>query len=76
MVDDGTHVSTGLRCACSLPGCPLLAGLAARQWDQGFNLTRVVGAFGESAVLSLVFYIVLLAVPLYLVARRVQRSVS
>jgi hypothetical protein len=54
----------------------VLAGLAARQWDKGFNLTRAVGALGESAVLSLVFYVVLLAIPLYLVARRVQRTVS
>ena len=53
-----------------------LAGLAARQWDQGFNLTKVVGALGESALLSLVFYVVLLAVPLYLVARRVQRTIG
>jgi hypothetical protein len=54
----------------------VLAGLAARQWDQAFNLTAIMGALGESNVLSLVFYIGLLAVPLYLVARRVQRPVG
>ena len=54
----------------------VLAGLAARQWDQGFNLTTALGALGQSNVLSLVFYVVLLAVPLYLVARRVQRTVG
>ncbi len=32
-----------------------------------------MGAFGESNLLSVAFYVVLLAAPLYLVARRVQR---
>jgi uncharacterized oligopeptide transporter (OPT) family protein len=71
----GVLFSSGLIAGGAIMGV-VLAGLAARQWDQGFNLTRAVGALGESAVLSLVFYVVLLAIPLYLVARRVQRTVS
>ena len=54
----------------------VLAGLAARQWDQAFNLTKALGALGESNVLSIVFYVVLLAVPLYVVARRGQRTIG
>jgi putative OPT family oligopeptide transporter len=71
----GVLFSSGLIAGGAIMGVAL-AGLAARQWDQGFNLTKVVGALGESNVLSLVFYVVLLAVPLYLVARRVQRTVG
>ncbi len=71
----GVLFSSGLIAGGAIMGV-LLAGLAARQWDQSFNLTAAVGAFGESNLLSLVFYLVLLAVPLYLVARRVQRIIG
>ena len=71
----GVLFSSGLIAGGAIMGV-LLAGLAARQWDQAFNLTTVVGALGESNVLSIVFYVVLLAVPLYLVARRVQRNIG
>jgi uncharacterized oligopeptide transporter (OPT) family protein len=71
----GVLFSSGLIAGGAIMGVAL-AGLAARQWDQAFNLTRTVGALGESALLSIVFYVVLLAVPLYLVARRVQRTVG
>jgi putative OPT family oligopeptide transporter len=71
----GVLFSSGLIAGGAIMGV-VLAGLAARQWDQAFNLTRVVGALGESNVLSVVFYVVLLAVPLYLVARRVQRTIG
>ncbi len=71
----GVLFSSGLIAGGAIMGV-VLAGLAARQWDQAFNLTQVVGAFGESNILSVVFYVVLLAVPLYLVARRVQRTIG
>jgi putative OPT family oligopeptide transporter len=71
----GVLFSSGLIAGGAIMGV-VLAGLAARQWDQAFNLTRTVGALGESSVLSVVLYVVLLAVPLYLVARRVQRTVG
>jgi hypothetical protein len=54
----------------------VLAGLAARHLDDAFNLTTAAGAFGRSGVVSLLCYVLLLALPLYLVARRVQRSVG
>ena len=71
----GVLFSSGLIAGGAIMGV-VLAGLAARQWDQAFNLTAAVGALGESNVLSVVFYVVLLAVPLYLVARRVQRTIG
>jgi len=71
----GVLFSSGLIAGGAIMGV-VLAGLAARQWDKAFNLTNAVGALGESNVLSVVFYVVLLAVPLYLVARRVQRTIG
>jgi hypothetical protein len=52
----------------------VLAGLAARQLDTAFNLGKALGAMATSNIVSLVAYLVLLAAPLYLVARRVQRT--
>ncbi|HUQ44995.1 MAG TPA: oligopeptide transporter, OPT family [Gemmatimonadaceae bacterium] len=69
----GVLFSSGLIAGGAIMGV-VLVGLAARQWDQAFNLTKTIGALGESNLLSVVFYVVLLAVPLYLVARRVQRT--
>jgi hypothetical protein len=71
----GVLFSSGLIAGGAIMGV-ILAGLAARQWDRAFNLTTVMGALAESNVLSLVFYVGLLAVPLYLVARRVQRTIG
>ncbi len=71
----GVLLSSGLIAGGAIMGV-LLAGLAARQWDRAFNLAAAVGAFGESNLLSVAFYIVLLAIPLYLVARRVQRIIE
>ena len=71
----GVLFSSGLIAGGAIMGV-VLAGLAARQWDQAFNLTKAVGALGESNLLSIVFYVVLLAVPLYVVARRVQRTIG
>lgn len=50
-----------------------LAGLAARQLDTAFNLGKALGAIATNNVVSLIAYLVLLAIPLYVVARRVQR---
>ena len=52
----------------------VLAGLAARQLDTAFNLGKALGAIATSNVVSLIAYLVLLAVPLFVVARRVQRT--
>jgi putative OPT family oligopeptide transporter len=71
----GVLFSSGLIAGGAIMGV-LLAGLAARHLDEAFNLTKVVGGFGTSAIVSLVAYVLLLAVPLYLVARRVQRTIG
>jgi hypothetical protein len=52
----------------------LLAGLAARHLDEGFNLSKGLGALATSNVTALIGYLLLLAIPLYLVARRVHRG--
>jgi putative OPT family oligopeptide transporter len=71
----GVLFSSGLIAGGAIMGV-VLAGLAARHLDEAFNLTKAVGGFGTSAIVSLVAYLVLLAIPLYLVARRVQRTIG
>ena len=71
----GVLFSSGLIAGGAIMGV-FLAGLAARHYDEKFNLEKAFGTLATSNVLSLVCYVVLLAVPLYLVARRVQRSDS
>jgi putative OPT family oligopeptide transporter len=71
----GVLFSSGLIAGGAIMGV-VLAGLAARHLDDAFNLTKVLGAVGASNLASLVFYVVLLAVPLYVVARRVQRVIG
>ena len=69
----GVLFSSGLIAGGAIMGVAL-AGLAARRLDDGFNLTKALGSLAESNVAAVIGYVVLLAVPLYLVARRVQRS--
>jgi hypothetical protein len=69
----GVLFSSGLIAGGAIMGV-LLAGLAARQLDTAFNLGKALGGLATSNVVSLIAYVVLLAVPLYLVARRVQRA--
>nr|MBA3671700.1 OPT/YSL family transporter [Gemmatimonadaceae bacterium] len=75
--DSGSGVlfSSGLIAGGAIMGV-LLAGLAARHADDAFNLTTVMGAAGESVILSVVAYLMLLAVPLYLVARRARAALA
>jgi putative OPT family oligopeptide transporter len=68
----GVLFSSGLIAGGAIMGV-VLAGLAARHWDEAFDMSTTLGAITTSNVLSLVLYVALLAVPLYLVARRVQR---
>jgi fructose-specific phosphotransferase system IIC component len=71
----GVLFSSGLIAGGAIMGV-VLAGLAARHLDEAFDLTKAVGGFGTSVIVSLIGYVVLLAVPLYLVARRVQRTIG
>ncbi len=50
----------------------LLAGLAAKGLDAAFNLSERVGPLTESNLVAMAAYVLFLAVPLYLVARRGQ----
>ena len=52
----------------------VLAGLAARHLDEKFNLGNALGAIAASNIVAIVACVVLLAVPLYLVARRVRSA--
>jgi riboflavin transporter FmnP len=69
----GVLFSSGLIAGGAIMGV-VLAGLAARQLDAAFNLGKALGAIATSNVMSLIAYVLLLALPLYLVARRVQRT--
>jgi hypothetical protein len=71
----GVLFSSGLIAGGAIMGVTL-AALAARHLDEGFDLAKAVGGFGISNVVSLVCYVALLGVPLYLVARRVQRTIG
>jgi putative OPT family oligopeptide transporter len=68
----GVLFSSGLIAGGAIMGV-VLAGLAARQLDTAFNLGKALGAFATSNIVSIIAYVLLLALPLYLVARRVQR---
>jgi hypothetical protein len=71
----GVLFSSGLIAGGAIMGV-VLAGLAARQLDTAFNLGKSLGAFSTSNLVSIVGYVVLLAVPLYFVARRVQPDIE
>lgn len=69
----GVLFSSGLIAGGAIMGV-LLAGLAARRLDAGFNLSRGLGTMAENNLVALAGYVVLLAIPLYVVARRVQQK--
>jgi uncharacterized oligopeptide transporter (OPT) family protein len=71
----GVLFSSGLIAGGAIMGV-VLAGLAARRLDGSFNLTHALGAMADNDTVAVVAYILLLAVPLYLIGRRIQRSVS
>jgi putative OPT family oligopeptide transporter len=70
----GVLFSSGLIAGGAIMGV-LLAGLAGH-YDEAFNLEKVVGGFGTSNIVSIAAYVLLLAIPLYVVARRVQRTLG
>jgi putative OPT family oligopeptide transporter len=71
----GVLFSSGLIAGGAIMGV-VLAGLAARHLDERFDLSRALGAVATSNVVSMVAYVLLLAIPLYLVARRSRSSVG
>ncbi|MEP6733386.1 MAG: oligopeptide transporter, OPT family [bacterium] len=71
----GVLFSSGLIAGGAIMGV-VLAGLAARHLDEKFNLGKAMGAITTSNVVSLIAYVALLAVPLYLIARRTRSAMS
>jgi len=71
----GVLFSSGLIAGGAIMGV-VLAGLAAKHLDEKFDLSKTLGAMSASNVVSLVAYVLLLAVPLYLVGRRMRSTES
>lgn len=71
----GVLFSSGLIAGGAIMGV-VLAGLAARHLDEGFDLSKALGGLATSNIVSMAAYVVLLAVPLYLVARRSRGPVG
>ena len=69
----GVLFSSGLIAGGAIMGV-VLAGLAARHLDEKFDVSKALGALATNNVASLVFYVALLAVPLYFVGRRLRSS--
>ena len=62
----GVLFSSGLIAGGAIMGV-VLAGLAARHLDEKFDLGKTLGAMATSNITSIIAYVMLLAVPLYLV---------
>jgi len=71
----GVLFSSGLIAGGAIMGV-VLAGLAAKHLDERFDLSKMLGAMSTSNVVSLFAYVLLLAVPLYLVGRRMRSTES
>ena len=71
----GVLFSSGLIAGGAIMGV-VLAGLAARHYDEAFDLTKTLGDLATSNIASVAAYIVLLAVPLFLIARRARNTDS
>jgi len=69
----GVLFSSGLIAGGAIMGV-VLAGLAARRLDEVLDVSKMIGALATNTVASLVFYVVLLAVPLYLIGRRLRSN--
>lgn len=67
----GVLFSSGLIAGGAIMGV-LLAGFTVARWDSRYDMTRVIGALGESNLVAVVVYVLFLAVPLYLVARKIE----
>lgn len=65
----GVLFSSGLIAGGAIMGV-ILAALAAKQLDGTFNMEEAIGALGANPVFAMVVYVAMIAVPLYLVARR------
>ena len=67
----GVLFSSGLIAGGAIMGVAL-AGLAAKHLDESMNLGKALGTLATSNIFSIVCYVVLLAVPVYLIGRSVR----
>ena len=71
----GVLFSSGLIAGGAITGV-ILAGFTAKGLDEKIDLSKSVGAMATSATGAMLFYVVLLAIPLYLVARRMRAPIG
>jgi uncharacterized protein YqfA (UPF0365 family) len=71
----GVLFSSGLIAGGAIMGV-VLAGLAAKRLDEKLDVSKAIGAIATANVASLVLYVVLLAVPLYLIGKRLRSNES
>ncbi len=67
----GVLFSSGLIAGGAIMGVAL-AGLAAKHLDESMDLGKALGTLATSNIFSIVCYVVLLAVPVYLIGRSVR----
>ena len=65
----GVLFSSGLIAGGAITGV-LLTAVAVKGWDGLFNAQKSIGAFGESALVGIVAFLALIALPLYRVGTR------
>lgn len=65
----GVLFSSGMIAGGAIMGV-LLAVFTVFGWDTAFNLAGKLGGFDENALAAMVLYIILLAVPLYMIGKR------
>jgi hypothetical protein len=65
----GVLFSSGLIAGGAIMGV-LLAVFTVFGWDNAFNLAGKIGGFDENPAAAIVLYVVLLAVPLYVIGKR------
>jgi putative OPT family oligopeptide transporter len=68
----GVLFSSGLIAGGAICGV-LLAGLQAKGLDAGLDLSPTLGGFATNTIVAMVVYVVFLALPLYIVGKRVLK---
>ena len=68
----GVLFSSGLIAGGAITGV-ILAGLQAKGFDRAIDLTETLGGFAANNIVAMLIYVVFLAVPLYIVGKRVLK---
>jgi hypothetical protein len=68
----GVLFSSGLIAGGAICGV-VLAGLQAKGLDAGMDLSGTLGGFATNNIVAMIVYILFLAVPLYIVGKRVLK---